>query len=405
MTTPPEPPAEPAPPLAESDRPRVSPRGLVRQAHLQNAAEPIVAPNEYGAFPDSRRHAGWPVVADANVLLRDVSKACRQRRRTILVTAANSGTVRLFCAQHVLDEVAEHAVEFATGRGVDPAMFLRLWEAEYLPLLHLVDPADGLLAPDEAERIALLDHGPPARYDPDDVPSATLALQLGAFFLTTDKKPLWAVYGPGVDLARHKEWLDILGAAGDSGELGELMNMVTGGSELAVRAGYAAVKWVWNNISPVAVVGLAAVATYSLWKASPATRRRLLNGARSVGEFVGELYLEHQTSSQKFTSMMAQIPTWASLADTVPAEQVRARACMYTLARSPMPDRSAAELAEDLPDLPVSTSEATVRATLRRHACFHEVYQGRWQIGYPAREGWQSPIIQIQRGELDPPEN
>lgn len=392
MTTSAEPPDGQAVPPTESVRPRISSRELVRQAHLRNAAKPIMAPNEYGVFSDSRQYAGWPVVVDANVLFRDIAKACRQEHRTILVNVANSGTVRLFCTQHVLDEVAEHAAEFTSHRRIPLEAYIRRWESDYLPLLHLVDPEEGLLDPGEAERIAILDHGPAQWCDPDDVPSATLAIQLGAFFLSTDKKPLRAVYGPGVDLKRHDGWVAVLGAAGNSSEFGELLRPAIGISELAVRGGAAGVKWVWHNVSPWAVAGIAAVAGFSLWTATPEARRRLLRGTGAVAGFVGELAVEQQLTSAEFNSMLACVPAWADLAQTVPAEVVRARACLHTLARSPMPDRSAAELAADLPALPVSTSETAVRKTLRRHGCFREVYQGRWQLGGPADESWKNPM-------------
>ncbi len=351
-----------------------------------------------GEGGESPGHAPCPVVADTNVLLRDVAKACRQERRTILVNVANTGAVRLFCARHVLDEFAAHAARYAARRGVPFDVYIRRWESEYLPFLRLVTPAEGLLDPAEAERVALLDHGPPARRDPDDVPSAVLALHLGAFYLSTDRKPLQAVHGPGVDLKRHGEWVAVLGSAGDASELGKLLRSASGISELAGHGGLATVKWVWNNVSPWAVAGIAAVAGYSLWAAEPEDRQRILRGASAVAGFVGEIAVEHQVASAAFTAMSAHVPAWAELARDVPAESVRARACLYTLARSPIPDLSAAELTDGLPVLPASTGETAVRTTLRRHDCFHQVHRGRWQVGRPAAEAWRTPIVEARPG-------
>ncbi len=235
---------------------------------MRDAVKPII-----GSPPDAREHAGWPVVADAETLLRDAGKASRHERRTILVNLAGNGTIRLFCARHVLDEVARQAARYSGRVPVDA--FIRRWEADYLPHLNLVDPAAGLLDPGEERRVARLD-------SPD---SAVLALQLGAFFLSTDEPALRAVYGPDADLRRHGEWVAVLGSAGDTG--GELLRSVSGVSELAGRGGVAGVKWVWNNVSPWAVAGIAAVAGFSLWTATPEDRRRILRGAGAVAGFVG----------------------------------------------------------------------------------------------------------------------
>ena len=54
---------------------------------------------------------------------------------------------------------------------------------------------------------------------------------------------------------------------------------------------------------------------------------------------------------------------------------------MHTLARSPMSDRSAAELAHDLPYLGVPQGEAKVHQMLRDVGSFTEVWRGRWQLG------------------------
>jgi hypothetical protein len=56
------------------------------------------------------------------------------------------------------------------------------------------------------------------------VPSAVLALLLGAFFLSEDGKPLRAVYRDA-DLSCHHEWVDILKTGGDAGQLGKTLTM------------------------------------------------------------------------------------------------------------------------------------------------------------------------------------
>ena len=75
------------------------------------------------------------------------------------------------------------------------------------------------------------------------------------------------------------------------------------------------------------------------------------------------------------------VPSWDALSTTNRPDAVLVRASLHTLARSAMPDRSAAELAKQLPLLNVAHEEAKVRHILRAHDCFNEVWRGRWQVG------------------------
>ena len=95
----------------------------------------------------------------------------------------------------------------------------------HLPLIRVVQIGEGHLAwlsPAELDRVRHL--AEPCQ-DPDDVPSAVLALLLEAFFLSEDVKPLRAVYGHA-DLSGHREWVSILKAGGDVGQLGKTFTLV-----------------------------------------------------------------------------------------------------------------------------------------------------------------------------------
>lgn len=356
-------------------------RQMVRLTHQRNAEELINGPNEIGVFPDSTLRSVPPVVADANVLCRDVLRSCREPQHTILVNAVNAGMIRLYCAQHVVDEMAEHAEKWATGAGVSPDLFLECWESKYLPLVRLVQVEDSLLSPEEQQRIALLEHGPPEMCDPDDVPSATLVLQLGAFFLSQDKKPLWAVYGREVDLERHHNWLATLCLAGDAGVGGQVSEWMTKAPVLVGEGLFLALKWVWGNISPWVAVGAVGIGGFALHHVSPERGRKALDAAGKFMEMVVELQRFYVTSTVAFRHAAPEVPSWAHLATTNDPDSVLARASLFTLARSPMTDRSAAELTADLPDLPVPQGEATVRSVLRQRECFELAYRGRWQVG------------------------
>jgi hypothetical protein len=83
--------------------------------HVQSSREPIHYPASHGAFPGDLLAVIPPVVPDANWLRNDIRYACDHDQRTVLVNATNAGLLRLFCAQHVIDEVVEHSEEWVAG--------------------------------------------------------------------------------------------------------------------------------------------------------------------------------------------------------------------------------------------------------------------------------------------------
>ena len=127
-------------------------RRALSDIHSKNSANPIKFPSYTGVFPGTLLAEVPPVVVDANWLRNDIRYACLNNRRTTLVNVANEGLLRLFCSQHVIDEVAEHASEWTVGSEVSPDSFLRRWLMEYLPLLHVlqeIDVPQGVLTPNE----------------------------------------------------------------------------------------------------------------------------------------------------------------------------------------------------------------------------------------------------------------
>ena len=89
---------------------------LLRQLHVQSAGAPLVRASSSGAFPDrpglevlGLRVRIPPVVVDTNQLFRDVGYFARRGQRTVLVNAANSGALRIFCPRNVVDEIAKKA--------------------------------------------------------------------------------------------------------------------------------------------------------------------------------------------------------------------------------------------------------------------------------------------------------
>ncbi len=356
--------------------------GMVADKHKANAVAPIRFPGPQGAFPGDILLRPPPVVVDANVLRNDILRACRTGQRTVLVTAANAGLLRLFCAEHVYREVIEHSADWTTHGPVTRDAFLRKWLLEYLPLIRVVPLEEGQLSWLDPAELARIHHLAQPGQDPDDVPSAVLALLLEAFFLSEDGHPLRAVYGivpPG-----HREWVSILKAGGDAGELGKTFTLIV---NLTALGGHGLVGSARRVAAATSLWFLVAAGLGAAWwylKRPATTRKRVASIADSVLNCALGAAIAYQEVQDQFNSAAPKNTSWESLAAVLPSSAVLGRACLHTLARSPGGDRSTAELAGELPYLGVAQAEAKVRRVLRDSGPCTEVWRGRWQAGHVA---------------------
>lgn len=352
-------------------------REVLRAGHLANASEPITGVADDGAFLDSLLwgSAGQPVVVDANWLRNDLLRFCLRQEQTIMLTAANSGLLRLYCARHVLDEVDEHHATWALAKGLPTADVLHFWRQIYLPLLRRVDPPIGLLTAHEQARIDVLHVR-----DPDDVPSATLALLLQAPLVSGDKRPTQAVYGSGAAVRRQADLLELLRVAGDMVQLGQVGKVAAivpfvGGSALLQSAVKVA------KAAPVVAL-LAAAVGVLLARRVPTQNWRGVGEAAGRGvELTARLIAVHQAFQEHVKAAAPELPQWNEL--SYPAEPVLTRALMWTLAHAPRSQMTVAELVAALPPLTVGHGERPTRHVLRSHRSdvFQELPRGHWQLG------------------------
>ncbi len=134
--------------MITADRMRIEAAlAYVEETLERSRSAEIVRPDQNGAFPGSRLHGllrgeSLLVVPDTNVLLCDIGHFFRTGRRTVLASAANNGALRLFCAQHVHEEVYRHSEEWAPKYGATRSEYLALWAREYLPLMRTIDQGD-----------------------------------------------------------------------------------------------------------------------------------------------------------------------------------------------------------------------------------------------------------------------
>lgn len=353
---------------------------MLTTRHAEGAVAPLVGPSDDGVFPDANAIEPLCVVPDTHWLGFDINYACAKRCRTTLVAAANRQLIRVFCAQHVIDEIYEHVERWSANaqRTVAVDDYLDWFIREYAPVLRVI-PDDAIptrwLSPNEQARIENL-----ARKDRDDIPSVKLALVTRGLYMSKDKDALHAVYGANIDRAARDRWLVLLKTGSDAGELARFMR---GAQAVGFASSYGAAKLAqkaYNTFGGAAVVvggGVALVIWH--WISKP-ERSQLRKAISDVLGLIVDVELERTTQHEHFHAALPRIPTWNALATTNDTRDVLGRAAIYTLARDISAHVSARELAERM-RVPGSRSETQLRELLRATPCFVEVRRGRWQLG------------------------
>lgn len=365
-------------------RPRLTRQALVAW-HQQQAQRPIAVADDAGAFPGPFLPFVFPLVVDANVIRDELVRMARTGTRTIMANAASYGVLRLYCARHVVSEIAWHRDEWAHDAGLDPQLVGTVWRDTHMRLLRWVEmPPDTLYTPTEFERLRVL--ATPGSGDPDDLPTAALALLLGAPLLSKDRKAVAAVYGE-IDYSLHVRWLDALGAGGDLGPLGQVLQAtVLLGGGLGV-AGVHAVRSLLGTIPGPWLLLLASLGAAGYVRLVPTeTKEKIASGvmaaSRVAFEIVGDLCMNFGEAQAQFKELAAPSCDPASFGEALTAEAALTRACLFHLARQPRSHVSASELREFFRyRINFPSGEQKVRTALRRNPCFVEVYRGRFQVG------------------------
>jgi len=87
--------ADAAAPLPHRD-PRAAVDAMLMAMHGRASAAPLEVPSADGVFPAAAIVQPRPLVGDTRFVGADVGYACRQGRRTTLITATNAQVFRLF---------------------------------------------------------------------------------------------------------------------------------------------------------------------------------------------------------------------------------------------------------------------------------------------------------------------
>lgn len=359
-------------------------RDYLRRAHQEAQIAEINAPDENGAFPGTWLGLllGEPIiiVPDTNVLRQDIDSACRRNSRGVLITCANSGTFRIICAEHVINEVERHLEEWAHHQQKSVEAYVDRWNAEYLPLLHVVR-GEGLplsvLSPAERARIDVLNERR------EDLASIVLALSLGAFYLTKDARAWEAVYGRPADRDELYGWLAALQDGGDAGELGSLVHGSTSLTVLAITGIGYLIRQLWRK-APWAIVAIGGAAMLSAIR-TRRERYQAIGAAihRGVSVLSEEIYGPYYELSRGFQQRAPQIPLWTELERVNSLDDVLTRACAYYLGRAKTTQMTAKQLATELRyRITIGRDAQRIRETFRQHpGCFYQPNKGEWQLG------------------------
>jgi len=183
-------------------------------------------------------------------------------------------------------------------------------------------------------------------------------------------------------LAGHEEWVSILKAGGDVGELGKSFTLAVNVASLVGQGLVGGVRRVAGAASPwvLLLAGLGLAAWY--FKASSETKQHLRSVAGPVLTGVLGGAIAYEEVQRQFASAAPKMPGWESLAASIPPGRAP-RTCLPAYPGPQFSDRSAAELARELPFLSAAQGEAKVRQILRGGGPFGEVWRGRWQSGQP----------------------
>jgi predicted nucleic acid-binding protein len=364
--------------------PEYDPREALKYHHRNNAAAPINGHDDVGFWRESY-WAQWssdavPIVVDANILHDCIGRSSKKGEPTALVTIANTRAARIYCATHVIDEFIKYQEVWAGHYRVSPAAYQDAFVSFYRPLVRTV-PTDGLeemLSRDELARLDIL-----RVEDADDVPTATLAIALGALPITKDHAPWKAVHGARTDAAHLDLWLSRLMSIGDRAETEKLLSFTLAG---VAAPGVAALHWgakLYRH-SPLAFGITATLIVGAAFCVPPPMYRSGWDAIKiGIGNFNDAIMTPNVQANDELQRELPPFPAWEDLVAETSRDAALARACLYRLARSRRTPATVGRIVEDLPTLGIGQEAPRVGKVLRRYPCFAELAPKWWQVGRP----------------------
>lgn len=229
-------------------------------------------------------------VIDTNILVQEISKTVKSHEITALIRAVRIGTLRLYAATTVREEVPRKIYELvAEGKlKLDPEQGCQVWESIFVPLIHFLDPS-GLLRP--SKKIIDL-----TLRDPTDVPTAQLIELLRPSIVLSEDNDLKA-FDPFPE-----PWTKITCAYRDQGERDVMLVSISLGGGIVVSLSFEFLQLVVMTIAKMdkrllLVIGVALGAALGAAIAFPQGRRLLHNLAQSLASLAQNEHLLAITST------------------------------------------------------------------------------------------------------------
>jgi predicted nucleic acid-binding protein len=244
-------------------------------------------------FPNNPRTIA---VVDTDALLSSIDNDCRSGRDSSIVQMSRFGTVRLYAADHVYDELHHKLPKF-----VRPDVALEQLEQRldsYLQLISFVDVPEGHDLQREAQVAAVTDES--------DVPTAVLATLLApCVVLSGDKHLRRPGFAPDEWRPVARSGRDV--ADGDTHVLGVSLAVVGPSAGLVLAGRWTAAKLEMPSWVPLAILAGGALA----YLGSPVRRRRLWEKAGPFVESTLNLLADSMESQRRGLEELKQaaIPT------------------------------------------------------------------------------------------------
>jgi hypothetical protein len=316
-----------------------------------------------------------PIVVDADVVLQDIRFSAKTGRRSALVSASETGAIRLLISRTAAQEVEEHLPDMVTG-GVSRSALDEVRRRVHWQHLWVVD-----IDPDETD--------PEVRRvmeaDPDDATSITLARLVAPsilFSMNVRHLPL------AVD-----EWLAL---TRQIMRLHRAESVLQGGESLlklgmAVPVGGAvAISKLFRRLPPPAAVAvcIGSVAAIVLYLRSAQGQRRRRDAKEAVGQALGRVHAEMEAALQtKAEVARALSPRLIPAVDQMTADppSIAHRAARFLVSN---PASSATELVQGISfdGLGSRWTASRLRTDVLEPASVFVCDQSRWSLGEIAQD-------------------
>lgn len=329
-----------------------------------------------------------PVVVDADVLSRSVDYAIRKGYAPAVVGKAspaytNLSGVVLFVTERVYGETLARFGEIATARGVSVETVERTWDALFVSHVRVVEMDDDLVSDQRITEVA--------SRDPDDAPTAALAVLLAPCILLTDNHSHFAPFGLAYENATT--------VAVDVWHLGQFMERLNIGTlpprlagTAVIEGGKTMVRWLGRD-GALIVAAILFGAAVLYWRSDSGKRLK-----QAVSEGVSDFVREYGPAIQRgWEEGIGAADRLAGFA-VQPGELDALRLVARNLAVNE-PSMTTVEIAQHLRRhgyryAPADTHRRRVRAWLVRTSCFWESERGHWILGYHRRT-IHPPVIEV----------